>query len=278
LHPTAHVSGLGQVIETGPTGETEVDGLYAAGNVTDPSQQVLAAAANGSHAGAMISFSLAAEDLGSDSRPAPTEADWDHRYQGNAVWSGNPNGALVAEVADLPPGRALDVGAGEGADAIWLAETGWTVTANDVSRFALERTGSAARQRGVEVDLLHADANGREPFEAGRFDLVTAHYASIPRTPDNRGAENLLAAVAPGGTLLVVGHDPEPMRRPAQGPMDPASPSQAFDPDAFVRHEDLVRLLSERPEWQIERHELRPRPAGVASHHTDDLVLRARRA
>ena len=90
-------------METDATGATAVPGLYAAGNVTDPSQQVLQAAANGSRVGAMISFSLADDDIRAAARPSANEADWDHRYGGEQIWSGNPNGTLVNEIAGLTP-------------------------------------------------------------------------------------------------------------------------------------------------------------------------------
>jgi thioredoxin reductase/SAM-dependent methyltransferase len=275
LHPGEHPSGLGDVVATDPNGETSVPGLYAAGNVTDPSQQVLQAAANGSRVGAMISFSLADEDIRATARPSANEADWDHRYGADQLWSGNPNGTLVRETADLAAGRALDVGAGEGGDAVWLAERGWLVTANDVSQRALDRVAAAASQRRLPIACHHADANGFRAFDRGAFDLVSAQYASIPRTPDGRGVENLLGAVAPGGTLLVVSHDLEPMR----GPLDTREHSRAFDPDAYLRVDDFVAALADSPGWDIEIHEQRPRPPGAASasHHVDDIVLRARR-
>jgi thioredoxin reductase/protein-L-isoaspartate O-methyltransferase len=275
LYGVDHASGLGTVLEVDERGETSVAGVYAAGNVTDPSQQVLAAAAHGSRVGAMISFSLAEEDLDTATRPSGNEADWDHRYGGDRLWSGNPNGSLVAEVGDLAPGRALDVGAGEGGDAVWLAEQGWKVTANDVSLRALDRIAAEAEHRGLDIDLLHADANARDPFAARSFDLVSAQYASIPRTPDDRAIHNLLAAVAPGGLLVVVSHDLEPLR----AAVDTKMQSRPFDPDAYVRVEDVVAVLSTAPDWSIEVHVTRPRPAGSAStHHVDDVVLRARRA
>jgi hypothetical protein len=104
---------------------------------------------------------------------------------------------------------------------------------------------------------------------------VSAQYASIPRTPDDRGVHNILNAVAPGGTLLIVGHDLEPMRAPASEPAH----SRPFDPDAYVRVDDFAAVLADSPAWDIELHEKRPRPAGAASasHHVHDIVLRARR-
>jgi protein-L-isoaspartate O-methyltransferase len=275
LKPSEHPSGLGDFIETDPTGETSVPGLYAAGNVTDPSQQVLQAAADGSRVGGMVSFSLAHDDIRAAGRPSANEADWDHRYGGDQMWSGNPNGTLVNEVDGLVPGRALDVGAGEGGDAIWLAEKGWTVTASDISQRALDRVGTEAEHRGLRIECHHADANALGPFETGAFDLVSAQYAAIPRTPDQRGVRNLLDAVAPGGTLLVVSHDLEPMR----APIDIHEHSRAFDPDAYVRLDDFAAALVDAPDWTIQVHEKRPRPPGAASasHHVEDVVLRARR-
>jgi thioredoxin reductase/protein-L-isoaspartate O-methyltransferase len=246
LRPTAHPTGLGDFVETDATGATALPGLYAAGNVTDPSQQVLQAAADGSRVGAMISFSLAHDDIRAAARPSANEADWDHRYEGDQMWSGNPNGTLVNEISDLAPGRALDVGAGEGGDALWLAEQGWTVTASDISQRGLDRIDAEAERRGRRVETHHADA--LDPFEPVAFDLVSAQCASILRTPDNRGVQNLLNAVAPGGTLVVVSHDLEPMR----APIDTQTHSQAFDPDAYVRVDDLVAMLADSPVWEIE--------------------------
>ncbi|MFN7149400.1 MAG: FAD-dependent oxidoreductase [Microthrixaceae bacterium] len=275
LATVEHASGLGNVVETDATGATSVPGLYAAGNVTDPSQQVLGAAANGSWAGAMVCSVLAHEELGADAATPGNEADWDHRYSGERIWSGNPNGSMVAEVESMWPGRVLDVGAGEGGDAVWLAERGWTVTASDISQRALDRIAAEVERRGLSVELLHADANALAPYEPARFDLVSAQYASIPRTPDQRGVQNLLGAVAPGGTLLVVGHDLTPLRTA----VDPAVQARPFDPDAYVRPDDLLAALADDPQWEIELHETRPRPPGAASggHHVDDVVLRARR-
>lgn len=273
LQPEPHPTGLGEVIVVNEQGATSVAGVYAVGNVTDPSHQVLQAAAHGSRVGGMVAFDLAAEDVREAARPSAGAADWDQRYSGERLWSGNPNGSLVREVGDLPVGRALDVGAGEGGDALWLAERGWTVTASDISPRALERIGAEAGRRGLEITGLLADANARTPFPRAGFDLVAACYASIPRTPDLRGVHTVLEAVAPGGTLVVLSHDLEAMH-------DPQHRHRPFDPDAYVRLEDFVAVLREAGDWVIEVDEKRPRPPGSATahHHVDDLVLRARRA
>ncbi len=279
LRPAAHPSGLGDFIQTDPAGETAITGLYAAGNATDPSQQALQAAADGSRVAAMISFSLARDDIRAAARPSANQSDWDHRYEGDQMWSGNPNGTLVSEVSGLPPGRALDVGAGEGGDALWLAEQGWKVTASDISQRALDRVSAEAGRRGLQLECQHADANAAGAFEPAAFDLVSAQYASIPRTPDGRGVHNLLTAAAPGGTLLIVSHDLEPMRPVLAGRAAGAPDhSRPFDPDAYLRVDDFAAALASSPAWDIELHDKRPRPAGAASsHHVNDIVLRARR-
>ena len=194
-------------------------------------------------------------------------AEWDERYREmEQVWSGRPNGALVAEAAGLRPGRALDVGCGEGADAVWLAGQGWDVTALDVSQVALDRAAQHAREAGSAVQWLHSGLVGA-PLEPAAFDLVSAQYPALPRTPDDDAERALLAAVAPGGTLLVVHHadiDTE------------AAKAHGFDPDDYVSPADVATLLDDR--WHVEVNERRARhvTGGAGAHHTHDLVLRAR--
>jgi SAM-dependent methyltransferase len=206
---------------------------------------------------------LDVERVGSDSDP-----EWDALYGGTErVWSGAPNGALTAEVSGLEPGRALDVGCGEGADAVWLAGRGWEVTALDVSRVALDRAAAAARAAGVDVRWLLGGLVGL-PLPAGAFDLVSAQYPALRRTPGQDAERALLAAVAPGGTLLVVHHaDVDAEQAKAHG----------FDPADYVGLPQVAALLGEG--WRIEVDETRPRSVsgGAGSHHTHDVVLRARR-
>jgi SAM-dependent methyltransferase len=276
LTTTAHPTGAGDVLAVDPRGETAVPGIYAAGNVTDPSLQVLPSAAQGSQVGAMIAFSLAEEDLRDAARPSGEEADWDHRYAGpNRAWSVNPNGTLVHEVTALAPGRALDVGTGEGADALWLAEHGWKVTATDISGNALARVRAEAERRGLAVNLVRSDANDPAPFGTETFDLVSLQYGSFKRTPDQRGLRSLLAAVAPGGTVLVVHHDLTPLR----DPVDVATQTRMYDPEAFIGVDEIAAALTADPDtWHVDIHETRSRPPGAAStHHVSDVVLRATR-
>jgi len=199
---------------------------------------------------------------------ANSPAEWDERYAGaEQVWSGSPNGALVAEVAELRPGRALDVGCGEGADAVWLAHQGWEVTALDVSRVALDRAAQHARQAGADVRWVHAGL-AEAHLPEGAFDLVSAQYPALLRTPGDDAERALLTAVAPGGTLLVVHHaDVDPDQARAHG----------FDPADYVGPADVAALLGGG--WQVEVDEKRSRDiaSGAGAHHTHDLVLRARR-
>ena len=264
-----HPSGLGSTVAVDLTGATSVPGLYAAGNVADPTMQVLSAAANGSNVGAAISLGLATEDPERSDEPN----DWDHRYSGDLIWSGQPNGTLVNEISGLKPGRVLDVGAGEGGDAIWLAQQGWRVTATDVSSRALDKVAELARQNGVQLECLHRDASALDAFPKAAFDLVSLQYGAIPRSPDQRGLHSIIGAVASGGTLLVVAHDPEPIREP----IDTSEQTRMWDTDAFVGIDEFASALAESPGWIIERHETRPRPPEAASApHVDDVVLRAR--
>jgi thioredoxin reductase len=272
LRPEPHPTGLGDVLTVDAMGATSVDGVYAVGNITDPSHQVLQAAAHGSRVGGIVAFSLADEDLYAAARPSSSAADWDHRYSGERMWSGNPNGSLVAEATGLTPGRALDVGAGEGGDALWLAEQGWDVTASDISSRALDRIQGEATRRSQRITCQQADANAMSPFASGGFDLVSASYASIPRTPDFRGVRNLLDAVAADGVLIIISHHLEAMN-------DVQQHRPPFDPNAYLQIDDFVAALKDAPGWTIEVNETRPRPPGAASagHHVDDIVLRARR-
>ncbi|MFI6090904.1 class I SAM-dependent methyltransferase [Streptomyces sp. NPDC051218] len=136
------------------------------------------------------------------------EEFWDERYnQSGRLWSGEPNAALVRETEGLTPGSALDLGCGEGGDAIWLARQGWRVTATDISRVALARAAEHADQAGVtdRVDWQHHDLGAS--FPAGSYDLVSAQFLhSLHEMPREQILRAAAAAVAEGGTLLIVGH------------------------------------------------------------------------
>jgi SAM-dependent methyltransferase len=144
-----------------------------------------------------------------------TREFWDERYRSaEQLWSGQPNAQLVAQTAGLTPGDALDVGCGEGADAIWLASQGWSVTATDISAVALERAAAHAAERGDEIagriSWRQADLLSWDPG-AQQYDLVSAQFMYLPEAELKSLHRRLAAAVRPGGTLLVVLHHPDSM-------------------------------------------------------------------
>lgn len=196
------------------------------------------------------------------------EEAWDERYRGHHhAWSGDPNAVLVAEVSGLPPARALDAGAGEGGDACWLTARGWRVTGVDISSVALERAAAQAKQRDLDVTWLHLDLS-QEPAPA-TYELVTSHFVHLPAERRRTLFAHLAAAVAPGGTLLVVGHDPSDAQTTVPRP---------FLEEAAWPADEVVAVLG--PGWTVVVAEARPRTATdpdgreVTVH---DAVVRARR-
>lgn len=136
----------------------------------------------------------------------PAAAAWEARYAASNVWSGHVNLSLSGVARDLPPGTALDLACGEGGDAVWLAEHGWTVTAIDFAESALARLREVARSRGVaeRVTTRLADLSQWRPDAA--FDLVSCHFLHTPEDVWRHAFRAAAEATAPGGTLLIVGH------------------------------------------------------------------------
>ena len=198
----------------------------------------------------------------------PNTIDWDEMYRQNeAVWSGQVNGSLAVEVEGLTAGRALDVGCGEGADAIWLAERGWDVVAFEISPTAVDRGRTEAELRGLAIDWRAADVVAPRT-ELGGFDLVSLQYPAFAAERRAEVVQFLTSAVTPGGTLLLVGHAPH------------ANPEDSsFDRADWVTVEDVAADLDGRQDWLVEAHETRLRPGDHhhASPHTHDVVVRAKR-
>ena len=194
------------------------------------------------------------------------EQAWDERYRTKPeIWSGDPNAVLVAEAANLKPGTALDAGAGEGGDACWLASQGWTVTAVDISSVAIDRARARAARLGHDITWLRADL-AREPAP-GAYDLVTAHFLHVPKAEQEQLFRHLAAAVAPGGTLLVVGHDL------SDAGTVPRPHLVGFGWTA----DEVASTLGDG--WTIEAVQARPRQAIVEGTEItiNDAILRARR-
>ncbi|MFJ5262364.1 class I SAM-dependent methyltransferase [Streptomyces sp. NPDC088387] len=203
----------------------------------------------------------------------PTEF-WEARYRDNGrVWSGKPNELLVREASELTPGTALDLGCGEGGDLVWLASRGWRVTGTDISATALERAALHADEAGVGDRVSFERHELGVAFPEGTFDLVSAHYLQSPVKLDQDAVlRSAAAAVAPGGTLLLVMHAGWPSW-------------QTEPPFAGVEFPTLDSVLDglalPAGEWTVETRETARRasagPEGQQGHR-DDNVWRLRRA
>lgn len=292
-----------------PMGATAVAGVWAVGNVTNPQVQVISAAAAGLAAGAAINADLIAEDTrvavtahrgavtahraalaeqaadrhgepghqyaqrdpdrGVDVARMFSQEFWDERYNGAPVFSGNPNPWLVHYARDLPPGTALDVGSGEGADVLWLASRGWDVTGADISPVALARCAQLAEQAGPQITARttwqQADMLDFPP-PAGFYDLVSAQFMHLPGPAREALHRRLAAAVRPGGTLLLVLHVAP----------DPGTGHPDFPADLFATGEQMATVLHPAL-WTIHTgvFERASDGSGSTTVHTHDAVLHA---
>ena len=270
---------FGTVVPADPTGAASVPGVWVAGNVADLRAQVISSAAAGLNVGAMINADLISEDTrAAVAHPRAQlemfeQPSWEERYGStSAVWSGNPNPQLVADVAGLTPGTALDIGSGEGADSIWLATRGWHVTALDFSEVALRKAAghatAASREVAEQIDWRHADLRDWSP-DGESYDLVTSQFMHLPDGGMTGLVSRLADAVAPAGTLLVVGHHPS----------DEATGLRWHGTGMLFTAEEIARVL-DPDRWEVLVVESRPRQAPgpdgdpVTVH---DAVLRARR-
>lgn len=140
------------------------------------------------------------------------KAQWEARYsERDRVWSGRANPWLAEVAGSLSPGRALDLGCGEGADVLWLAEKGWQATGVDISDTALGRAAEEAARRGVGDRVRLRQMNLSENFPEGTFDLVSAQFLqSWVQLDRERIFAAAARAVAPGGVLIIVDHGAAP--------------------------------------------------------------------
>jgi len=191
--------------------------------------------------------------------------DWDKRYAAvENLWATRPNRFLVAEVAELPPGRALDLACGEGQNAIWLASLGWEVTGVDYSKVAIAKANARAERDGVTVEFAPADLVEYEPEHAA-YDLVLVLYLHIPSAQRGAVHAKASAALAPGGTFLLLGHDRANLTDGVGGPSDP---DLLYTADA---------IAAELPELEIEKATTVLRDVDGEDRDAIDTIVRARR-
>ena len=201
-------------------------------------------------------------------------AFWDQRYsERDQIWSGEPNHALVAAVTGLRPGRALDLGCGEGADSVWLAEHGWHVTGVDIAATAISRARSLAARRAIPDDRITWLIDDLDTWQpAGLYDLVSACFLQSPVDFSRTEVlQRAASAVAPGGHLLIVSH--------AEAP--PWAKEHHADHRFPALTEELASLPSDGVGWDTLIAETRPRPAGSPSGEEatlQDNVVLARRS
>ncbi len=193
---------------------------------------------------------------------AERRSRWDARHAAaEPIESGAPNPVLIEETERLPPGRALDLGSGDGRNAVWLARRGWQVSAVDFSPVALARARQLAEAAGVSVDWHLADLVEFEPPPEA-FNLVTLFFIHLPAEERRTIHAAAAAALAPGGVLLVVGHDRSNLGQGVGGPQDPAV---LFTP---------AEIAAEFPGLTVERAEVIRRP-GTGERGPIDAVVRA---
>ncbi|WP_431782482.1 class I SAM-dependent methyltransferase [Streptomyces chumphonensis] len=184
-------------------------------------------------------------DSAAPGTPEDARTFWEERYRdSDRVWSGNPNPLLVREVAGLEPGRALDLGCGEGADAVWLAAHGWRVTGVDISTTALDRAAAHAEAEGVGQSVTWERHELGRTFPEGSWDLVSAQFLQSPVELDRERVLRWAASVvAPGGTLLVAMH--------ASWPSWQSEHDHPFAAD-FPSLQDVLEELALPATWRVE--------------------------
>lgn len=201
-----------------------------------------------------------------------TKKFWDDLYEKHdQIWSGKPNAQLTLIARTIKPGTALDLGCGEGGDAVWLAQQGWRVVATDVSPVALERAKALAAVHGQVDSIEFQQHDFAHSFPAGTYDLVSAQFLQSPiEFRRTEVLQKAAAAVATGGYLLIVEHGSAPSWSPHAGMHFP-SPQETFD-----------SLELDEAAWQIEVLDTPERsitgPAGEQASIKDNVIFVKRAA
>jgi len=267
------------VIAVDEMGKTSHPRIWAAGNVIQPMANVPMSASAGTWAGAHMNGFLVGEDVdravaarGTWHDQAPADF-WEDRYgSAGPAWSGKVNATVADAVARFTPGRALDLGCGEGADVVHLAQLGWEATGVDISPTAITRAAVASVEAGAEsATFVAADLSEWEPD--GTYDLVTASFLHSPvHLPRTAILQRASAAVAPGGHVLLVTHaaappwaDPEHVRHHSFLTAREEADALALDPEVW----EEVRVE------EVERDAVGP--DGKPGHLVDGVVLLRRR-
>jgi SAM-dependent methyltransferase len=196
--------------------------------------------------------------------------DWDERYRAaELIWGAQPNRWVVHELSELPPGTGVDLACGEGRNALWLAARGWRMIGVDFSAVALDKARtleSGQPEEAPGVEWVHADATG---YRAPRpVDLALLCYLQLPAAQRRAATRSAARSLAPGGTLLVVGHDSTNIADGTGGPQDPTVLFTAQDVVADL--DGIAGLRIGGAEAVLRRVEGAPRPA-------IDALLRATR-
>lgn len=289
---------FGSFLTVDATGRTSDERVWAIGNVVAPAANVPMSIGAGAFAGAAVNAALVSADFDAASRAAqPAHAArpaqsahsadassswppiapaefWEERYSGSdRVWSGRVNPVLADIAGTLQPGRALDLGCGEGADVVWLAGQGWEATGIDISPTAIRRATAAADAAGLGPDRAAFVAADLSVLPDGEYDLVSASFlhspVELPRTDILRQAAG---RVAPGGHLLVTSHSTPPPW---------AATSDTHEHRFLSPGEELEQLALDAEAWEVVLAETRSRevtaPDGTPATLEDGVILARRR-
>ncbi|RLV56247.1 methyltransferase domain-containing protein [Aeromicrobium phragmitis] len=289
-------SPMGSFLSVDPMGQTSHPRIWAAGNVVNAAANVPVSIAAGTMAAGAVNMALVTEefdDAVADRAPEPHTSEdvspedfWETRYaESGPVWSGRVNPTMADVVAELTPGEALELGCGEGGDAVWLAEQGWQVTAVDISPTAVARGAQGAQQRGVadRITWIAHDLASWQP--EGAFDLVTASFFhSTVELPRTEILQRAAAQIRPGGHLLVVSHvfENDDDIPPWAWRREPAADDHAKEPTLLTPAEEIAELALHPAHWAIVVEEIRRReavgPDGQTAKVKDGVVLLRRNA